>query len=125
MKLNFSVFLNSYNDSCQTSTPQLNNFRWERDIYGIPFTQENSQMLVVQPNATVTLLASDNKSFIYIDTDQSLSMIYNGGSAIVVNPFNVNGKLQPGVFFLSGTVNSVSITNTSAVAANVFFACMG
>lgn len=126
MKLNFQIFLNSYNDPCQTSTPQLSNFKWNREINGIPFTTENSQMIQIPPSGTVALLSGDTKKFLYIDTDQSISVIYNGGTAVVVNPFQVNGKLQPGVFFISGAVASLSITNPSSTApANVFFATMG
>lgn len=126
MKLNFQVFLNSYNDSCQTSTPQLSNFKWNREINGIPFTAENSQMVQIPTSGSVTLLTGDSKKFLYIDTDQSISVIYNRGTAVVVNPFQINGKLQPGVFFISGAVGSLTITNpSSTVAANVFFASMG
>lgn len=125
MKLNLQVFLNSYNDSCQTSTPMLSNFKWNREVNGVPFTAENSQMLVVPPSGTVNLLTSDTKTFLYVDTDQSVSVIYNGGGPITVAPFQINGKLQPGVFMITGAVVSLSITNPGTVAANVFFAAMG
>lgn len=125
MKLNFSVFLNSYNDSCQTSTPLQNNFKWTREINGIPFTSENSQMRQIAPSATVTLFTGDTKSFLYVDTDATISVIYNGGTAVVVSPFQVNGKLQPGQFMISGAVASLTVANSGTVAANVFFAAMG
>lgn len=124
-KLNLKVFMNGYNDLSQTSTPMLSNFKWNREINGIPYTSENSQMIRLAPGATANIVVSDSKSFLYVDTDQAISLIYNNGSAIAVKPFQVNGSLQPGCFLISGTVSSVSVTNPGTVAANIFFATMG
>lgn len=124
-KLNFQVFLNGYNDSSQTSTPMLSNFKWNREINGIPYTTENSQMVHLAPGATANIIVSDTKSFLYLDSDQQITVIYNGGSAITLSPFQISGKLQPGCFLISGPVTSVTITNPGSVAASVFFATMG
>jgi hypothetical protein len=64
-------------------------------------------------------------AFMYVEADQQVSMIYNNGTAMVLNPFQVNGLTQPAVFFIAGPVYSLSITNLSATTANVFFASMG
>ena len=64
-------------------------------------------------------------SFIYFETDQQVSVIYNNGTAMVMNPFQVNGITQPAVFFMAGPCYSLSVTNMSDATANIFFASMG
>ncbi|HEY5236378.1 MAG TPA: hypothetical protein VIJ14_09390 [Rhabdochlamydiaceae bacterium] len=265
-KLNLNFFLNSYSDLCQTSTPQLNQFKWNREINGVPFTYENNQQIQVLPsittsnvvpypfsaltnsgdytinstttlsissspagiargnliigasipvnttviniaptqytftvtsaNATVGATYSNNgqtftvsativaattlvctgtgapsasgtltlvsgtgdatiafsaftqntniimsnaatssatetvsfyspASFIYFESDQPVSVIYNNGSPMAVNPFQINGNLQPGVLFLAGPCYSFTVTNSGTNTANLFFASMG
>lgn len=196
MKTNFIFFLNAYNDLCQTSTPALNNFKWSREINGVPYTFQNSQQIqvlpgIVSPNiipfplsnspasgtgtvvtgqSTITMDGSTSgivegqlavgssfpvntfvdtvvgqvvtltkpvtatgdvpvtfytpASFIYFESDQPVSVIYNGGSPIAVNPFEINGLLQPGVFFIAGPCYSLTVTNAGTNTANVFLASM-
>lgn len=64
-------------------------------------------------------------SFIYLETDQQISVIYNNGEAMVLNPFQVNGITQPAVFFMAGPCYALSVTNMSASTANIFLASMG
>jgi hypothetical protein len=197
MKTNLQFFLNSYADLIPTTTPSRNNFKWLREINGIPFNTENSQQIQVAASATTvnilptsfleleatttattalstaltitgattgiipgllvvgagipadttvvsitgtavvlsnaaTIAASGvtvtfylPASFIYMESDQQVSVIYNGGTAMVLNPFQVNGLTQPAVFFMAGAATSMTITNLSATTANVFFASMG
>jgi len=64
-------------------------------------------------------------SFIYFESDQQVSVIYNNGTAMVLNPFEVNGITQPAVFFIAGAAYSFTVTNLSSDTANVFLASMG
>ncbi len=64
-------------------------------------------------------------AFVYFESDQQVSVIYNNGSPMVLNPFEVNGLTQPAVFFMAGPVYSLVVTNMSDTTANVFFASMG
>lgn len=64
-------------------------------------------------------------SFIYLEADQQISVIYNNGAAMVLNPFQVNGIIQPTVFFMAGPCYQLSVTNMGTDTANVFFASMG
>lgn len=265
-KVNFLFFLNAYNDLTQTTAPQLNNFRWSREINGVPFNSENDQQIQVLPgittanivpypfstptnsstavlnstnvinvttnpagiaidnlilganiplgttvfsvaatnytftvssaNATLGAVYSNNgqmftvgativagtslaatgsglpsssgtltlvsgtgdatiafsafsqstlvtltnaatasatesvtfyspAAFIYLEADQQVSVIYNGGTPMILNPFEVNGLTQPAVFFMAGPIYSLTVTNLSATTANIFFASMG
>lgn len=63
--------------------------------------------------------------FVYIEADQLVSMIYNNGSPVAIEPFQINGLTIPGVFFLNGPAYSITITNLGASTANIFFASMG
>lgn len=195
-KMNFQVLINAYSDKCQTSTPALSNFKWSRQINGIPFTTENDQQIQVLPgittqnivpypfsnatnsgNATAdgtnlltisgstTGIAPGNlivgvdiavgttvesilgqvvtmsqpssgsgtqtatfyfpTSFFYLECDQQVSVIYNNGTPVVLNPIQVNGSIQPAVFMMASPVYSLIITNLSVSTANVFFASVG
>jgi hypothetical protein len=64
-------------------------------------------------------------SFVYMESDQPVSVIYNGGTAMAFNPFQINGLTQPAVFFIAGAATSLMVTNSGTNTANVFFACMG
>jgi hypothetical protein len=197
MKTNLNFFFNIYNDLSPTTTPSQNNFKWLREINGIPFNTENSQQIQVPTSATTsnllplsfleleastlgningttsltltgpttgivpglliigagipanttvvsitgTAVVMSNAastttvgvsltfyfpaSFVYMESDQIVSVIYNGGTAVVLNPFQVNGLTQPAVFFIAGAATSLTVTNLSASIANVFFASMG
>lgn len=195
MTTNFLFFLNTYADLCPTSAPSLSNFRWSREINGVPYNLENSQQIQVSAsittsniipypfsspvasttgttNSTTTLVVSSATgiapgqlivgggiapgttvvsitgttvimslaatasgspalsfykpaSFVYLESDQQVSVIYNNGSPMALNPFQINGITVPGVFFMNGPVYSLSIDNSSAATANVFFALMG
>lgn len=54
MKTNLQFYLNSYNDLSPTTTPSLNNFKWLREINGIPFNVENSQQIQVPAGSTTS-----------------------------------------------------------------------
>jgi hypothetical protein len=264
MRTNIQVFLNTYNDLLPTTTPSRSNFKWLREINGIPFNTENDQQIQVLPGittpnivpypfsvttnagsnsvsstTTMTILASPTgiavgnlivgssipvgttvtaispntvftvtsanatagavysnnghnftaqstivagttlptiqtgaptssgtltlvsgtgdatitfassvaptltmsqaatssgtvgvsfyqpASFIYMESDQQISVIYNNGTAMVLNPFTVNGLTQPAVFFMAGPVYSLTVNNLSLTTANIFFASMG
>lgn len=64
-------------------------------------------------------------TFIYMESDQEVSVIYNNGSPMAVNPFEINGKTVPGVFFMNGPAIALTVTNPGTVTANIFFASMG
>ena len=122
---NFLFFLQSYSDNCPTSTPYLSNFKWSREINGVPFTIENSQQIQVAISSTSPNLVLSASSFIYLESDQQVSVIYNGGTAMTLTPFQVNGVTQPAVFFMAGPATSLTVTNSGSNTANIFFASMG
>lgn len=196
MTTNFLFFLNTYNDLCPTTAPALNNFKWSRQINGVPYNLENSQQIQVSASTTsselipypfstpvlsttsttnntniltitgsTTGIASGQlivgtgipvgttvlsitgssvtmsdaatasgspsvifyapASFIYLESDQQVSVIYNGGSPMALNPFEINGSVVPGVFFMNGPIYSLTVSNLTTTIANVFFALMG
>ncbi len=124
-KTNFNFFINAYGDSCQTSTPALSNFKWNREINGVPYNNENSQQIQVPGSTTTSNLIISPSSFIYLESDVAVSVIYNGGTAMTLVPFQVNGLTKPAVFFIAGAATSLTITNAGTTVANIFFASMG
>jgi hypothetical protein len=196
MTSNMLFFLNTYGDLCPTKAPALNNFKWSREINGVPYNLENSQQIQIPGSAssselipypfstavlttatttnnttTLTITGSTTgiasgqlivgtgipvgttvlsisgtavtmsnaatttasptvtfynpASFIYLESDQQVSVIYNGGSPMALNPFEINGSVVPGVFFMNGPIYSLTVSNLSTDTANVFFALMG
>ena len=82
-----------------------------------------SQAATASGNVGISFYAP--AAFIYLETDQQISVIYNNGETMVLNPFQVNGITQPAVFFMAGPCYALSVTNMSASTANVFLALMG
>jgi hypothetical protein len=76
-------------------------------------------------SATIPISFYAPAAFIYLEADQQVSVIYNNGPAMVLNPFQVNGLTQPAVLFMAGPIYALTVTNMSAVTANIFFASMG
>lgn len=62
------------------------------------------------------------KNFIYLETDQKLSLTLNGSLISNIEPFIIGSAKQPGLFMLKSTIYSASITNQSTESANVFCA---
>jgi hypothetical protein len=125
MKTNFLFAINAYADATQTSTPALSNFKWSRQIDGVPYTKENSQQIQVPISTTTSNLLLTPGTFVYLESDKQISVIYNGGTAMVLTPFQINGVTQPAVFFMAGPATSLTVTNAGASTANIFFALMG
>jgi hypothetical protein len=124
-KCNFQFFINGYNDLNQSTAPSLNLFRWTREINGVPYIVEKSQQIQVPITTTSANLVSTPASFIYLESDVQVSVIYNGGTAMVLTPFQINGTTQPAVFFMAGPATSLTVTNSGTATANIFFASMG
>jgi hypothetical protein len=64
-------------------------------------------------------------TFIYLESDQIVSVIYNSGSPMTLTPFQINGITKPAVFFMAGPSTSLTVTNAGTATANIFFASMG
>jgi len=124
-KANFLFFLNGYADMCQTSTPALSNFKWSRQINGVPYNSENSQQIQLPGSTTTANLIVSTTSFVYLESDVQVSVIYNGGTAMTLTPFQVNGLTQPAVFFMAGPATSLTVNNAGSTVANIFVASMG
>jgi len=97
----------------------------------ITFSSSTVATVVVMSNAATTTAVGESvsfyvpASFIYLESDQKVSVIYNGGTPVVLNPLQVNGLTQPATFFIAGPATSLTVTNLSTSTANVFFASMG
>jgi hypothetical protein len=124
-KANFLFFINSYNDLCQTTTPALSNFKWSREINGVPYNNANSQQIQVPGSSTSANLVVSPCSFVYLESNVAVSVIYNGGTAVNLVPFQVNGLTQPAVFCIAGAATSLTVTNSGTSVANIFLASMG
>lgn len=56
-KLNFLVYLNTSSDPSSSNNPSLNNFKWTREITGIPASNPISQALPLAPGESKTLFS--------------------------------------------------------------------
>lgn len=72
------------------------------------------------PITTEVAVYSMAKTFVYMESDQNLTITLNGGSpGPTIVPTVINGSAYPGAFLLNGVVYSCSVTNNSINVANV------
>lgn len=122
-KVNLLVVLNAYSDSRSSNAPNLTNFKWSRDIQGIDSAALHSESLVVAAGATVTLFSVGAAlKFLYLECDQTADLVINGTINESVKPLVVGSGVSPGLFMRTSDITSLTIHNTSASDANVFFA---
>lgn len=77
----------------------------------------------ISNNPDAFLIYRDAKSFLYIESDQTLDIKING-SAVTNNlvPLRAGVEIKPGVFMSSGSLKSAEIINTSQESASIFYA---
>lgn len=56
-KLNFLVYLNTYSDASASNNPSLSNFKWAREITGIPASNPISEAFSLAPGETKTIFS--------------------------------------------------------------------
>jgi hypothetical protein len=122
--LNLLVFLNSYADSKSSNSPTLSNFRWSREIDLIPAANSTSQSVVLQVSETKTIFTGAAiKKFVYIESDQHVTLTINGVSGSEVKPFVIGTTTAPGIFMQTSDITSLVVINTSSTSvANLFVA---
>ena len=62
------------------------------------------------------------KQFIYLETNEAINVILNGGDPIAVQPFVTASGNKPGVFMIKSTVYSLEIQSASLNQASVYLA---
>lgn len=71
---------------------------------------------------TQLLINRGSKSFIYIESDQKLSISIDGANGGILEPMGCGTKFKKGVFLKTGRTFEISITNESTIPSSVFFA---
>lgn len=56
-KLNFLVYLNTYSDASASNNPSLSNFKWAREITGIPASNPISEAFSLAPGESKTIFS--------------------------------------------------------------------
>jgi hypothetical protein len=120
--MNLFVLVSTSSDTKPSNSPNLSNFKWARDISGIPAENPISQVVPVAAAGNATAFTGASKKFIYVEVDQEVDLVINGNDPITVKPIVINTSKYPGMFFLSGDVTSLQIVNNGAAAAEVFVA---
>lgn len=77
------------------------------------------------PITTQVALYESALQFIYLQTNQAISVILNGGSAATIRPLIDQNKVNPGIFVRSDTIYSVTIQNISLNPAKVWVGQVG
>lgn len=73
-KLNFLVSLNTYSDPNASNAPSLNNFKWTRDIGGIPVSNPISSELSLAPGESKILFSGSRTLLSDNTTNYSLTL---------------------------------------------------
>ena len=71
---------------------------------------------------TQVQIRNSSKSFIYIESDKSLSISIDGSDGGTVDPLTCGTKINKGVYLKTGKSFAASITNKSQDVASVFYA---
>lgn len=73
-KLNFLVYLNTYSDKSASNNPSLSNFKWAREITGIPASNPISEAFSLAPGESKTIFSGQRTLTQEIDTVYSLAL---------------------------------------------------
>lgn len=73
-KLNFLVYLNTYSDPSASNNPSLSNFKWAREITGIPASNPISEAFSLAPGESKTVFSGSRTLAQSIDTTWSISL---------------------------------------------------
>lgn len=73
--LNFLVFLNTYTDSNPSNNPSLNNFKWDREVKGLPVANPHSSAFSLAPGESRTLFNGSRTLLQDGTTQYSLSLV--------------------------------------------------
>lgn len=120
---NYFFQLNSFSDRISSSSPNLTNFNWIRDIQGVVVNNPSSQSFTMAPSTSITVFTAATKKFLYVETDKDLALTINGISGLVIKPVVVGSSVQPGTFLFNSTLTALIITNSSTTdTASVFVA---
>jgi len=73
-KLNFLVFLSTYSDASASNNPSLSNFKWAREITGIPAANPISEAFSLAPGESKTIFSGIRTLTQAIDTVYSIAL---------------------------------------------------
>lgn len=120
--LDFLIHINAYDET----NVDKNNFKWSHRVKGVTASTPSSGEISLAAAASKTLFTGETNIMIYIESDQDLDIVINGSAtANTLIPPTAGSERKSGVFFNTGDIQSVTITNTSANTANVFYATTG
>ena len=73
----------------------------------------------VVPGAGSIIVYDSAKRYLYLETDQEISVTINGLDAVTIIPFKAGDSNYPGIYEISSVVYSLTITNKSTQQASV------
>lgn len=89
------------------------------EIYSINALPTES---AISNNPSALMVYRDAKNFVYVESDQSLTIQIDGSSAPnKLEPMTAGSTLVPGVFMSSASMKSLIVTNTSLETATIFY----
>ena len=120
-KGNFKIRSIIYSDSASTNNPTKKNFDYEKDFNLNSIGSFSEQKLSLAIGDNVINLPDTTVNLIYLETDQSLALKFNGSAdeVVLVSP-TVIGNIDStdGVFFKKGSFTSLTIKNLGSAVAN-------
>ncbi len=89
------------------------------EIYSVDALPTES---AISNNPAALLIYRDAKNFVYIESDQPLTIQIDGSaSPNKLEPMTAGTSLVPGVFMASASMKSLVVTNTSLETATIFY----
>lgn len=110
--MNLFIHLNAYSDKKASNSPNLTNFKWVRDIQGIPAEAPVSQVVVVPAGGSVTVFENASKKFLYAECAKEAQIELNQSQVnTTIKPIVIGTSSLPGQFLLNADVEDLVITN--------------
>lgn len=110
-----------YSDTLSTNDPLKKNFDYKKEFNVNTISTFSEQRLTLAVGDNTISLPATTANIIYLETDQPLSLKFNGNTAddVVVSPSS-SGNLDntDGIFFKKGNFTSLIIKNQGSLSAN-------
>jgi hypothetical protein len=123
---NLLIVLNTYSDPRSSNSPDLNNFKWTREIDLIPASNTISQNLTLAASGSQTVFTgSAIKKMVYIEANKHVSLTINGSASGDIKPIIIGTSVYPGIRLETRDITSLVVTNMDSVdSANIFVAAI-
>lgn len=117
---NFIIDMLVYDDSSATNDPQQRIWDYKKQLSRSNFSNPSVQKLVLTGDADTSItIPADPTKFLFIETDQTINLLFSGGVEEFVTVSPTAAGTSNGLFFKTGNFSALEINVPGVVSANV------